>query len=62
MQIREVKQWYVEYLAQKIKENPGDTEDLTAPLVVVCNETKDHFDSSKVDYYTYEVIGGSMQF
>lgn len=40
LRVRDVKEWYVDYLVGMLLEEDGDHEDLTAPLLVIasCSE------------------------
>ncbi len=55
LQIRDVKQWYVEYLVEMLSTTEGDHEDLTSPLLVVASVKKEDFRMSNKDKYTYQV-------
>lgn len=53
--MREVKDWYVDYLANMLHEDKGGHEDLTAPLLVIASVSKDEFQERNIGKYTYEV-------
>lgn len=55
LRVREVKQWYVEYLVQMLSEEVDDHEDLTAPLLVLASVTKAEFHHNNLHNYSYEV-------
>ncbi len=55
LRVREVKDWYVDYLANMLHEDKGDHEDLTAPLLVIASVNKDGFQERNIGKYTYEV-------
>ena len=54
LKVREVKQWYVDYLPMLLKED-GDHEDLTALLLVIASVTQCDFRQRNINSYTYEV-------
>ena len=56
LRVREVKDWYVDYLAGMLLQDKGDHEDLTAPLLVIASVTKDKFQETNINTYTYEVM------
>lgn len=56
LQIREVKEWYVDYLVEMLKTSESDHEDLTAPLLVTVSVKKEEFRISNKDKYTYQVL------
>ena len=58
MKVREVKEWYVDYLANEILQDNRDLEDLTAPLLVVASSTKEDFRTREMSSYSFQVIGG----
>lgn len=41
LQVREVKEWYVDYLVGMLSEEKDDHEDLTAPLLVIASADKE---------------------
>lgn len=53
LKIREVKEWYVQYLMDILTED--DHENITAPLLVVASVTKDMFHVQNIDKYFYQV-------
>ncbi len=53
--IREVKDWYVDYLVRMLTAEEGDHEDLTAPLLVIALVKQSDFQQKNVNSYTYEV-------
>lgn len=53
LKVREVKTWYVEYLADALTED--DREDITSPLVVISSVKKSEFKPDHVGSYSYEV-------
>ncbi len=55
LRVREVKEWYVDYLAEMLLDEKGDHEDLTAPLLVIASATKSDFRPKSANSYTYEV-------
>ena len=55
LRVREVKSWYVDYLAEMLLEDKGDHEDLTAPLLVIASVGKQDFQERYLCRYTYEV-------
>ena len=55
LRVREVKEWFVEYLMGMLEEEETDHEDLTAPLLVIVSCTKDEFRPKHLQKYTYEV-------
>lgn len=57
LRVREVKEWFVKYLADMLREEESDHEDLTAPLLVIVSCDKDEFNPRHVHKYTYEVSG-----
>ena len=54
--------WYVDYLADMIREELDNHEELTAPLLVIASVPKSEFQEKKSDKYTYSVIGGIQRF
>ena len=55
LRVREVKEWFVEYLVDMLKEEESDHEDLTAPLLVIASCSKGEFKPRHLEKYTYEV-------
>ena len=55
LKVREVKLWYVDYLAKMLVEEDSDHEDLTAPLLVVASVSQSDFRQKNMNSYTYEV-------
>lgn len=55
LKIRDVKEWYVDYLVEMLRTTEDDHEDLTAPLLVVASVKKEDFRMSNKDKYTYQV-------
>jgi len=55
LRVREVKEWYVDYLVGMLLEEDGDHEDLTAPLLVIASVKKSEFRLKNMNRYTYEV-------
>lgn len=55
-QVREVKEWYIDYLADMLSKEDDDHEDLTAPLLVVASVNATDFQERKKDSYTYQVL------
>ena len=53
LQVRDVKDWYVDYLVELMSTN--DQEDLTAPLLVIASVCKTYFKVDNLCTYTYEV-------
>lgn len=62
LRVREVKDWYVDYLAGMLLEDKSDHEDLTAPLLVIASVEKDKFQEKNISKYTYEVITEFRQY
>lgn len=60
--MREVKEWYVEYLAGMLLEENSDHEDLIAPLLVIASVNQRDFQLKNVNTYTYKVISGIQRF
>lgn len=58
MKVRDVKDWYVNYLADELRKDNHDLEELTAPLLVVASTTKEDYRTKDMSSYTFEVIGG----
>lgn len=54
-QIRDVKEWYVQYLASLLSDKESDHEELTAPLLVIASVEASAFQHRHVERYTYEV-------
>ena len=52
LRVREVRDWYVDYLAGMLLQDKGDHEDLTAPLLVIASVTKDNFQERNIPKYT----------
>ena len=59
IRIRDVKEWYVDYLVGEMQKDVGDLEELIPPFVVIASCTQDNFNISS---YTFEVIGGVHRF
>ena len=55
LQVRDVKDWYVDYLVKMLLEEEDDHEDLTSPLLVLASVDKREFRMQNVDKYTFEV-------
>ena len=55
LKVRDVKQWYVQYLVQMLLNDEGDHEDLTAPLLVIASVTRENFKQKDLHKYTYTV-------
>ena len=55
LRVREVKEWYVDYLMTMLLEEENDHENLTAPLLVLASVTKADFQLKSLTNYTYEV-------
>ena len=53
-QIRDVKDWYVQYLANLLSGKDSDQEELTAPLLVIASVEASVFQHRHVERYTYE--------
>lgn len=53
--MREVKEWYIEYLVGVLLEEGDDHEDITAPLLVIAPVSKADFTVKKLNGYSYEV-------
>ena len=53
LRVREVKDWYVDYLATLLTNE--DAEDLTAPFMVVASVDTTAFQASNINSYTYDV-------
>jgi len=58
MKVWEVKDWYVDFLAEEIQKENRDLEELPAPLVVMASSTKDDFHMREKSSYTFQVVGG----
>lgn len=58
LRVRDVKEWYVEYLAEEFRKENNDHEEMTAPLVVIANVTKEDWRTRDLNSYTFEVVGG----
>ena len=58
MKVREVKDWYVDFLAEEIQKENRDLEELPAPLVVMASSTKDDSHMREKSSYTFQVVGG----
>ena len=55
LQVREVKQWYVDYLVGILSEEKDDHEHLTAPLLVIASVEKESFKMRDLNSYTFQV-------
>ena len=53
LKVRDVKQWYVDYLAEKL--TVDDKEALASPLLVVASVAKAEFRTERLASYTYKV-------
>ena len=58
LQVRDVKDWYVEYLADMLADD--DQEELASPLLVISSVTKSEFKPEHLASYSYEVSSLSM--
>ena len=58
LKVRDVKEWYVEYLAEEFKKEKNDHEEMTASLVVIGNVTREEFRTRELNSYSFQVIGG----
>lgn len=54
--MREVKQWYVDYLSNMLLKEDSDHEDLTAPLLVIVSVDKKDFKEENIKKYTFQVM------
>lgn len=54
-QIRDIKEWYVQYLATLLSEKDTDHEEPTAPLLVIASVAASSFQPRCLERYTYEV-------
>ena len=52
----------MDLLAEFLKKEENDKEDLTSPLLVVASAEKKEFKERNTDNYTYQVIGGVQRF
>ena len=55
LRVREVKEWYIDYLVKVLLEEEDDHEDLTSPLLVIASAVKGEFRVQNVADYTFEV-------
>ena len=55
LRVREIKEWYVDYLYDLMKTEEGDHEDLTAPLLVQVSVKKVEFKLRDIGKYKYMV-------
>ena len=55
MKVREVKDWYVDYLSEMMTDEKNDHEDLTSPLLVLASVSKEDFHNKSLDKYSYQV-------
>ncbi len=55
LKVREVKEWYVDYLLNMLLKEECDHEDLTAPLLVIASVDKKAFQEHSIKNYTFEV-------
>ena len=56
LRIRDIKPWYVNYLADMMETSHGDHEDLTSPLLVVASVNKQDFKLQSILKYTFKVF------
>ena len=54
LRVRDIKEWYVDYLVKMLLEE-GDCEDLTSPLLVLASVTREEFREKNIDQYTFKV-------
>ena len=54
-QVREVKEWFVQYLVTMLQDKETDHEDLTDPLLVIASCAANEFKAANQHNYTYEV-------
>ena len=55
LRVREIKQWYVDFLVKMLLNEEEDREDITAPLLVIVSVSKEEFKQKNLNQYTYEV-------
>lgn len=55
LRVREIKEWYVEFLMKMIMDEGEDHEDITAPLLVIASVPKEEFRQKNLNMYSYEV-------
>jgi hypothetical protein len=59
LHVRDVKEWYVEFLMKMLLDEGEDHEDITAPLLVIASVPKDEFRPRNLNSYTYQVCSYS---
>ena len=50
LRIRQIKEWYVEFLTKMLMDEGADHEDITAPLLVIASVPKEEFRQKKTEY------------
>ena len=50
-----MKEWYVNFSAESLKDEESDHEELTSPLLVIASVSKFEFRDEKISKYTYQV-------
>ena len=55
LRIRDVKDWYVDFVAESLKDEGNDHEELTSPLLVIASVSKSEFRDKNISKYTYQV-------
>ena len=55
LRIRDVKEWYVNFIAESLKDEENDHEELTSPLLVIASVSKSEFRDKNISKYTYQV-------
>ena len=50
---QDVKEWYVNFSAESLKDEESDHEELTSPLLVIASVSKFEFRDENISKYTY---------
>ena len=57
LRIRDVKEWYVDFIADALKDEAHDHEELSSPLLVIASVSKCDFRDKNMSKYSYQVMG-----
>ena len=55
LRIRDVKELYMNFIAEGLKDEENDHEELTSPLLVIASVNKSEFRDKNISKYTYQV-------
>ena len=55
LRIRDVKDWYIDFIAESLKDEENNHEELTSPPLVIASVSKSEFKDKNISKYTYKV-------